>query len=97
MDFSELKRINGLEEMEDLGKQLYRGDTKDHKEVIVKTNKIEGKDDEIIAAVVYDGQKADVCDECGKIYYQYELELKEGFTLCGNCYDKIPETTERIK
>lgn len=55
MDFSELKRINGLEEMEDLGKQLYRGETKDYKEVIVKTNKIEGKDDEIIAEVVYDG------------------------------------------
>lgn len=94
MNFKKLKELNGVVQMDYLGNHLYRGETSDHRELIVRTIETEDMTDETVSAVIYDGERADICDECGKVHYVYDLEIKDGFTLCEGCLDKLAETSK---
>lgn len=97
MELNFLKTQNGIAEWEDLGDRLYRGRTKDGKEVIAKTEHEEGWDDEETTAIIYDDQPGDACEMCGVLHGIDELINADGEFLCSECHEAAKKYKQQYK
>ena len=97
MELNFLKTQNGIAEWEDLGDRLYRGRTKDGKEVIAKTEHEEGWDDEETPAIIYDDQPGDACEMCGVLHGIDELINADGEFLCSECHEAAKKYKQQYK